>query len=166
MDKASVKQLYDEHSLAVYKYLLQIFRSANQAEESLQEVFVRFFKHSQRHKIANIRRDLLKIAHNLCDDFMADKIRYERWLTSLDLIEETADVSDGTYWHQLRRQIVLSLQKQKDEYARVFLLKMDHNLTYPEIAYVLGVSEKKVVGYFEDIRTILLTQFGEKICVS
>lgn len=158
-----IAQIYEQHSMAVYHYLLKLFRSEDHAEETLQEVFFRFFTRSKQSEIENIRSYLFRIAHNLFVDFVAKKSKDSKLLEKIDPAEFSDDFTVDIHFQELRKQIQDCLRATKPILEEAFILRVDQNLTYAEISYVLKISERTVLRYFEDIKTILIQNFKQEL---
>jgi RNA polymerase sigma factor (sigma-70 family) len=163
VDAAEQREIYEAHAPAVYHYLLKIFRSDELAEDHLQEVFFRFFKLTSNKPIEKVRSYLFRIAHNLYVDFISDKSRREKMLLSLQEKPQSADFTDESNWKLLKENILEFLQQKKEALATAFILRIDHEMTYLEIATALDVSERTIIRYFQDIQNILTQNFKKEL---
>lgn len=150
--RVTVTALYDQLHKPVYRYLLWMRVRPQEAEEILQESFLRLFSHlhSESPNI-NMRAWVYRVAHNLA----CSHARKQKFL--LEASPES--------WHQLCASFVDSstgpeealLQKEKLErlHARVLQLsQLQQNcvrlrlegLRYHEIAEILNASVSSVAG--------------------
>jgi RNA polymerase sigma-70 factor (ECF subfamily) len=74
-DETAVADLYDRHSRAIYSVILRILRSPSEAEEVLQEVFVRVWTRADSYdeRLGSPTAWLLRIARNRAIDRFRSK---------------------------------------------------------------------------------------------
>jgi RNA polymerase sigma-70 factor (ECF subfamily) len=149
--------LVSRHRRAVYNFILRYVHDAAQAEDLLQECFLRVVRGADRYeKQAKFSTWLYTIARNLCVD--AARRGKHRKAASLDapvggddgapLVEFVADKGPGTDRKVIDRQLAERIQaavaRLPDEQREIFLLREVSGLAFNEIAEVVGVPENTV----------------------
>jgi RNA polymerase sigma-70 factor (ECF subfamily) len=157
-DRAAFAQLVRRHQTALYNFALRQVRVQQQAEDVVQEVFVRVVQNAQDFKHeARFTTWVYTITRNLCIDHL--RKRALRKHPSLDesrseegegptLGEQTADprasVEREATGTELRERIARAVDKLPDDQREVFLMREVANLPFKEIADITGVPENTV----------------------
>lgn len=146
---ALIEKLFNEHRAALLQYLTRLLSSADDAEEVLQETYVRLLRLEHLdHLDDQVRRFLFKIATNLARDrFRLRKTHSASSHVPYELVEiageeETpAEIVDWNAGMQVIKQVLLDLPPR---HRQVFLLHVTQNMSYRNIAKHLNVSAKTV----------------------
>lgn len=144
--EASVEQVYRETRGAIYSYLLCLGVPSAQAEEVMQEVYLRLCQTMRKgEQIVNQRAWLFRVAHNL-----GLKVRAkEKPFCSLspDWERFTPSAVESPERGMLEREKMRSLQAALESLSaqqRNCLYLRSEGLRYREIAEVMGVSSSTV----------------------
>ncbi len=157
-DVRAFELLVTRHRKAVYNFIVRFVRDAAQAEDVLQETFLRVIKSADAYeKQAKFTTWLYTIARNLCVD--AARRGKHRRAASLDapvnndpeapaLIERIADAGAGVDRQAIGRQMALRMQEAiaqlPDEQREIFILREVNDLQFNEIADIVGCPENTV----------------------
>ena len=184
MDRTTFELLLQEHRDAVYRTARYLVRNVEDAEDVVQETFVRLWKTREDIRIENVRSWLLRVCRNLClDALRRRKVRDQARLTADQVTErgrigiETAEddgrdrsleVSDlGT--GALRTELALDIEKLvhamgelKEPQRSIILLREVQDLSYEEIAETLDLSLSAVKVYLHRARRKIRTAFEEE----
>jgi RNA polymerase sigma factor (sigma-70 family) len=157
-EAAYAKELFEIHRLSLYRYLKGLLRSRDDANEVLQETYLRLlrqpgFEHVQR----NVRAYLFQIATNLVRDHFRQRQRSAPSRGSHHTFApeaETPDLANGPdlalQAEQLRQIVVAALATLDSEVRLALLLHRFRDLTHREIATFLQVSERTVERYIKE----------------
>jgi RNA polymerase sigma-70 factor (ECF subfamily) len=132
------QELYEAHVDDVYRFALSLARDRHQAEDITSETFVRAWARNDRIRTETLRGYLFTIARNL----FLDGRRGSRRQATLD--EALVDPAPGPAERSAagaaldRAERVLRALPEADRTA--FLLRVQQDLPYAEIARVLGIS--------------------------
>jgi RNA polymerase sigma-70 factor (ECF subfamily) len=158
-DRGAFATLVRRHQTPLYNFAYRQLRAPQQAEDVVQEAFVRVVQNAADFKHeARFTTWLYTITRNLCIDQM--RKRALRKHASLDeprrgeeedgptLGEQTADArasverqATGT---ELKERIAKAVETLPDEQREVFLMREVANLPFKEIAEITGVPENTV----------------------
>lgn len=157
-DRAAFAQLVRRHQSPLYNFAFRQVRSAQVAEDVVQEAFVRVVQKSADFKHeARFTTWVYTITRNLCIDHL--RKRALRKHPSLDesrgeegdgptLGEQTADprasVDREATGSELKERIARAVETLPDEQREVFLMREVSNLPFKEIAEITGVPENTV----------------------
>ncbi len=152
--RRQIAQLFAETRTSLYRYLVSIGIRPSQADDVIQEAFVRFYQQLEAGtKIKNPRAWLFRVAHNLCVSLQ----RVERRLVSVPggLYEGEATGSFGAridsqsnpeelYLKGERMKRMEAGMSQLTQPQRQCLYLRAEGLRYREIAVVLGIGISSV----------------------
>jgi len=144
-----VERLFTAHRTALLQYLTRLLHSAEDAEEIVQETYIRVLKLDDlSHLDSEVRRFLFRIATNLARDrFRQRKARAHDAHVPFDMLElegsseAPEEIVDWDAGMVVLRQALLDLPPR---HRQVFLLHVTENMSYRTIAKHLGVSTKTV----------------------
>ncbi len=156
-DVRAFELLVTRHRKPIYNFILRFVRDAAQAEDVMQETFLRVIKGAEAYeRQAKFTTWLYTIARNLCVD--AARRGKHRKAASLDapigdddgaaLIDMISDGKDGADRQasdgELRARMQKAIAALPDEQREIFLLREMADLQFNEIARVVGCPENTV----------------------
>ena len=154
------RQLFDCYKGRIYAFLFSLLRSHDEAEELLQNVFVKLWEARERlDKSLSLNAYIYKIAKNDALNYMRQKayrIALEReFLTKNSNADEDLELSlIGKDLEKYVNSLIDDIPSRRRE---IFLLKYRQKMSYKEIAMQLGISEntvdtqlRKALGFLRD----------------
>lgn len=141
--RALIMEWYDTYSHVLVKYLAKMLNDPYQAEDLMQETFIKAYQYALRDEIQYPKTFLFRIAHHLA----IDHVRKQRPLQmikelvvkdsrpSIETIIEIKEESKELY------EAILSL---KPAYRQVIILRKIEEFSIKETAMILDWSESKV----------------------
>ena len=138
-----MSQLYDSYGLRLYHYLLTILRSQNDAEDVLQEVFLRLVRQRRRlRKVRNLTGYLFATARNEARRFMKRRHGYREAVEDLRnmAILESAAVGNPSLEEEEVEEINKVLARLPQDQREVMVLKVYEELSFRGIAQVMRIS--------------------------
>jgi RNA polymerase sigma-70 factor, ECF subfamily len=157
--EAALPYLDDAYTLA--RYLL---RDASDAEDAVQECFLRAYKHFDSYRGPAMKPWLFAILRNVC------RAEYARRAgTRTGAIEDVADSAEATpLWHEAPETPEAQMLREKDSasirrliaalaepFREIFVLREIQNLSYREIADVAAVPVGTVMSRLARARAML-----------
>jgi RNA polymerase sigma-70 factor (ECF subfamily) len=144
-DHEAFKLLVDRHSRSLYRLAFRMTGRAEDAEDVVQETFIRAYRQLSRFEArANVSTWLYRIAFNCSVDFLRAKPR--RQATSDDeVLERLAAKSDGptmddlVYAGQIGEQLQVALGGLSEKERAAFLMRHYHGCSIEEIGSTLGM---------------------------
>lgn len=145
-----IMELYDSHSSSLYKYLRTLGLVRDEAEDVIQEAFLRLASHLlEGGADSNLRSWIFQVAHNLSMDKHRGRRRSKTSNEAVDeiTVEPTDPAADPEqiYLHKETIQRVNSAMTRLTPQQRNGVLLRAQGLRYMEIASVLGVSESRAI---------------------
>lgn len=140
-DHAAYRELVDRYKHAGYRVALQILREPADAEDALQEAFVKAYVHLESYKPAfrfytwfsTIVRHV-SLSHLRARDWLVTPLTDDLARPARALIEESPELAALA---ATRAEIIRdAVNLLPDRYRRVLILRYWHDLSYEEIARV------------------------------
>ncbi|UCC68941.1 MAG: RNA polymerase sigma factor [Armatimonadota bacterium] len=130
---------YDAYSAALYRYLLALLSDAQDAEDTLQEIFLAVARRGERTRVANLHAYLFRAARNQALLALRRRRRHqkEQAAAALSWIDPEACAPEQ---REIAIDIARALQQLPPEQREVIALKLSEGLTFREIAKLCGVS--------------------------
>lgn len=158
-------QLYDQHSRAVFYLALRYLGDVPKAEDATHDVFLKAFRRLDQFRgDASVRTWLYRIAINHCNNLSQSWHNRHIHANSEDAIwEKSPAKSDSPFrvleTKELGQRIQQSLGALPDEYRLLLLLVADEELSYDEIAALVGQSTDAVRGKLHRARRAFAMHF-------
>ena len=157
IDRTDLAALVQTHSGLLFRVAQSILRSPSEAEDVVQDVFIRVLKHRHSlHSITNTRVWLIRIAWNLAID-RKRRIQPEQIdeLFAQSLV--TSDIPADQAYDQAQRMtsVLREIERLPKRERHVLLLSAIDELGTAEMAQVLGRSESAVRALLFRARTRL-----------
>lgn len=135
------RQLYERYKTPMYRLCLRYAADATEAEDMLQEGFIRVFSDLPQFRGEGalggwIRQVVLRSALQ----FLRKRLRQGAWVSEEHIPEQPAPDTASETQDEAQR-IVQLLQKLPEGYRAVFNLFVIEEFSHKEIAEMLGISE-------------------------
>jgi RNA polymerase sigma-70 factor, ECF subfamily len=162
-----IAALYDEHSRAIFYLALRFLGDPQKAEDATHDVFLKAFR-----SLGNFRGDasartwLYRIAINHCQNLNQSwHNRHVQTGADDTLWENAAAKTDSPLrvleTKELGQRIQKTLDSLSDEYRLLLLLVADEELSYDEIAALLGQTADAVRGKLHRARKTFAARFEQ-----
>lgn len=144
-----ILKLYEQFSPSIYRYLKSLGILADEAEDLVQETFLRLAAHlREAGDNTNLRSWLFRVAHNLSMDIHRARRRGQS-IADLDAENDLVDLGTNPESRYLKEEQLRRLDEAMSTLTsqqRNSILLRAEGLRYWEIASVLGVSEQRAVN--------------------
>jgi RNA polymerase sigma-70 factor (ECF subfamily) len=151
MDNQILLNLYKKQSKIIFGYLIKNGCTREEAEDIVQESFVKAIKYMDGVQNGKLSSWLFKVAINEFRNRMKKQKRvYQLSIDEEDFANRLADEEDFTEDILLKErnsEIKSCLDKLNDGYRELLILKYGLELSYKEIAVLLGMQETVVKTY-------------------
>jgi len=148
---------YQDQAWTLARYLL---KDPAEAEDAVQEAFMKLWKHQQRVDPDRIRPWLMKVTRNLCLDRLRRRHptqEWEEWQQPDDAHGPLQDVQQ----HELGEWLKHSINGLTEPYRSLVVLRDVQQHSYEEVANVLELSLPQVKVYLHRARKQLREQLAE-----
>lgn len=136
--------LYDAYGGALYRYLLALLGSADEAEDALQEVFLGLLRRPHDVPIEQWRPYLFRAAHNQALGLLRRRQREEPLSETSWIDTGSGDFADREFAFDVDRAVRLLPREQRE----VIFLKLSEGLTFRQIASVLGIPQNTAASRY------------------
>ena len=166
---AELGSLYDEHSRAIYYLALRFLGDPQKAEDATHDVFLKAFRRLEQFRgDASVRTWLYRIAINHCQNLCQSWHNRHIHANSEDAVwESSAAKTDSPLrvleTKELGERIQKTLDALSDEYRLLLLLVADEELSYEEIAALVGQSADAVRGKLHRARKAFAAHFEKTV---
>lgn len=138
--------LYQEYSPRIHRFAISYLKSESDAEELVQEVFMRLWeKRMNLQESGNIRAYIFKIAANCIYDLIRKKNVQQAFF---DFISDKSLSSDNTWqevvFQDMHNQINSLIKQLTPQQQRIFQLSKFEGLSNDEIAKKLQLSKRTI----------------------
>ena len=148
------QDLYKTYATDVYRFSYWLCGDAVDAEDITSETFLRAWNHREKIRTETMKAYLLSIARNL----YLERLRKHRLHT--ELTDAMPDPGPGLDKRSEDRDALVRIQKAlqqiKEEDRTAFILRVQHELPYAEIARVLQLSLSAVKVKVHRVRLKLI----------
>ena len=135
------RELFREHGTAIYRFAVALLRHSQDAEDVVQETFLKLLQHLEGGgDTANLRGWLFTVAANAARDRQRKRMRWTPWSSDHDRAVEPPPLADEDGRH---RAVRASLRHLPDR-DRLLLALRAQGLSYRDIAEAAGVKESSV----------------------
>lgn len=160
------ESLFRELYAPLYRYATGILSDDMQAEEVVQEVFLKLWQQRDQTNIEiNIRSYLYRAVHNHCMNLLSHekvKQKYQDYARSRTA-QYAASPVESIYADQLKADIVSAMKKIPEKCRVIFHLSRQEELSYREIAEQLGISIKTVENQMSKALKILRDELKDHL---
>lgn len=139
-------ELYKIYSLRLYHFALSILKSADDAEEVVQNTFFRIWE--QREKIQSsqaLKAYIFTIAYHIIIDLMRSRLKEKKYREAI--IEKATinyDIEEAIEFGDLLDRINLIIKDLPPRKLEIYQLSRVNHLSHNEIAEKLGITVKTV----------------------
>ncbi len=137
----NLEELYDRYGEKLYYYLVVRLGSCQDAEDILQEAFLRFARYSVRWKwIKNPKAFVFKVVRNEANRFLKRKVMRQKTLElNPDHKNAIASIIQGPD-KESEEILAESLARLPDNQREIVMLKVFEGMTFKEIARFCNLS--------------------------
>jgi len=150
-DISAFDKIYEKYSKRLYLFVYGIIKSKNDAEDIVQEVFVKIWdKRETINEHFSFQSFLFTIAHNTTINLIRKKIKetdFASYLKSTQKQVKISSVISEIEYKELKKQLEYTISKLPERQQQVYSLSRDEELSYKEIAEKLSISVNTVENH-------------------
>jgi RNA polymerase sigma factor (sigma-70 family) len=155
-DVEFARGLFSAQSHLLYRYLRRLLHSTDDAQEAVQETFLRVLRQPQLDRIRQAPKAyLFQTATNLARDWIRQRARVSRRSCPEEIVTHQSQGCESSpelalEGEQTCQRLVAELERMKPAMRAALLLRQFDDLPHKEIARRLGISERTVERYIKD----------------
>jgi RNA polymerase sigma factor (sigma-70 family) len=163
-DATAMERLVEQYQVDVFGLCVRLLQHRHDAEDVVQEVFLRVFRSLRRFDLSRpLRPWIMGIAVNRCRTWMSQRVGRPELV---DYLQETVAFTENGDAAELAREIQTAVKSLRLEYQSVFVLYHDRGLPYEEIAQALGKPVGTVKTWLHRARMEVLDRLRERGMIS
>ena len=155
------RRLFDEHSEALHHFAYYKSGDAAQAEDIVQESYLRLWKNCATVSLEKAKQFLFAVANNL----MLDQFKHKKVVLKFQAVQRVHQNSQDPQFlleeQEFKTKLEAAIAALPEGQREVFLLNRIDKLKYREIAERLGISQKAVEKRMHNALVFLRDQFGK-----
>ncbi|HKJ39098.1 MAG TPA: RNA polymerase sigma factor [Anaerolineales bacterium] len=149
------QDLYNTYAVDVYRFSYWLCGNSAEAEDITSETFLRAWTHRDNIRTETLRAYLLSISRNL---YLESLRRHKPHSRISEAHPDSGPGVEAAYEHRDEiRSIQAALQQIREVDRTAFILRVQHELPYEEIARVLGLSLSAVKVKVHRVRLKLIS---------
>lgn len=170
-DAVALDLLVERYRRALFSWLMGMTGNHADAEDLFQDIWFRVIRHAGRFNDVSFKAWLWKIARNILIDFR----RKRKPDLSLDAVDENDDQpllnqlqasdigpAESVERNDLRKRVMRAVALLPEVQRDVFLMRVQGNLSFGEIATALGIPLNTALGRMHDAMTKLKKTLGDE----
>ncbi len=143
--------IYKKYSRRLYGFVLRYVKQETDAEEIVQEVFIKIWKSRDAiNTYSSFESFLFTIAHNATVNLLKKRVpeqKYKEYVKSLQHIDESYELTDEIYYKELIDKFQDLLKELSPRQQEIYQLSREEGLSHKEIAEKLGISTNTVKNH-------------------
>lgn len=143
-DRIAFYNLYERYSKRLYGFVLRYIKQESDAEEIVQEVFIKIWESRNNIDVySSFESFLFTVAYNAVISLFRKRTtekKYLEHLKSLQQIDNAPDLTDEIYFKELNKKVKSLLNELTPRQKEIFQLSREEGLTHDEIAKKLNIS--------------------------
>lgn len=169
-DRVAFYHIYERYSKRLYGFVLRYIKQKEDAEEIVQEVFVKIWE--SRNKIdaySSFESFLFTIAYNTTISLLRKRTNEKKYLEHLKSIQQpdnSPDLIDEIHFNELNDRVQSLLNELTPRQKEIFKLSREEGLTHDEIAKKLDITVNTVKKHITNTLTFLKTQIDTDLTIS
>ena len=169
-DIRAFDKIYEKYSTRLYLFVNGIIKSQKDAEDIVQEVFLKIWNNREKiNEYLSLQSFLFTIAHNTTISIIRKKINENNYVSYVKSLQNAKELSSGEVeleFKQLETHYNTILNKLPDRQKEVYLLSREEELSYKEIAERLGISVNTVENHMVKALKFLRTNMKNASFIS
>jgi len=156
------RHIVQQYQVPVFRYCYHMLGAVEEAEDAVQEVFIKAYRKLDRYKEGtSFSSWLYKIAYNHCVDHLR-KRRYCQFVPLCDsIIGDSDTMSCSLENDELSQPLQQAISKLSPDDRTILMLRVLEEKSYEEIAGILGKRSSTVRKRYERLRKKLQQSINE-----
>lgn len=169
-DMIAFYNIYERYCKRLFRFVLRYIKNEADAEEIVQEVFVKVWEARSKIDIySSFESFLFTIAYNSTISLFRKRVRekkYLEYLKFLQHLEKAPDLIDEIQFNDLNGKVQMLLNKLTPRQKEIFLLSREERLSHEEIAKKLDISVNTVKKHMVNTLAFLRSGLGSGMMVN
>lgn len=169
-DRVAFYHLYERYSRRLYAFVLRYIKQGADAEEIVQEVFIKIWDaRSNIDVYSSFESFLFTIAYNATISLLRKRLNEKKYLEHLKLLQQfdnVPDLNDEIHFNELNRKVQILLNELTPRQKEIFQLSRERGLTHEEIANKLNISVNTVKKHMVNTLAYLKSNIDSNLMIN
>ena len=169
-DMIAFYNIYERYCKRLFRFVLRYIKNEADAEEIVQEVFVKVWEARSKIDIySSFESFLFTIAYNSTISLFRKRVSEKKYLEYLKLLqhlEKAPDLIDEIQFNDLNSKVQILLNELTPRQKEIFLLCREDGLSHEEIAKKLDISVNTVKKHMVNTLAFLRSGLGSGMMVN
>lgn len=169
-DRVAFYNLYERYSKRLYGFVLQYVKVDSDAEEIVQEVFIKIWgKRKTIDVYSSFESFLFTVAYNATMSLLRKRVtenKYLAHLQSIQQVNETTEPNTELYYNELNEKLKSLLNELTPRQKEIFILSREEGLTHEQISKKLSISVNTVKKHMSNTLSFLKSHLNNGVIVS
>lgn len=162
--------IYERYSRKLYGFVLRYIKQEADAEEIVQEVFLKIWKSRSHIDVySSFESFLFTIAYNFTISLLRKRVNEKKYLEHLrerQQIERAVDLMDEIQYNELNERVNSLLKKLTPRQREIFMLSRYEGLSHEEIAKKLNISVNTIKNHLVSALSFLKSNLDSDLMVN
>lgn len=168
-DKVAFYNIYERYSKRLFGFVIRYIKLEADAEEIVQEVFVKIWESRNRIDVySSFEVFLFTIAYNTTMSLLRKRSSEKKYLDHLKAIQisHSPDLIDEIHFNELNEKVKSLLDELTPRQKEIFQLSREEGLTHDEIARKLNISVNTVKKHMVNTLAYLKSHIDNGLVVN
>jgi RNA polymerase sigma-70 factor (ECF subfamily) len=167
---AAFDAIYNKYSHKLYEFVLRYLKQEEDAEEVVQEVFIKIWEARSKIDVyLSFESFLFTIAYNTTISLLRKRVsetKSREYLKSRQQIDTAEHVTDELQFKELNHKVQSLLKQLTPRQKEIYILSREESLTHKEIAKKLNISENTVKNHLVTTLKYLKSHIDSTLAIS
>lgn len=163
-DRVAFYIIYERYSKRLYGFVLRYIKQEADAEEIVQEVFLKIWEARNRIDVfSSFESFLFTIAYNTTIGLLRKRVTERKYLDYLKTLQQPDESPGGdqeVHFRELNENVHILLNRLTPRQKEIFLLSREEGLSHEEIAGKLQISVNTVKKHMVNTLAFLKSHIG------
>ena len=169
-DRVAFYNIYERYCKRLYGFVLRYIKQEDDAEEIVQEVFVKLWEARDKIDVySSFDSFLFTIAYNTTMSLFRKRIKekkYLEYLKSIQQVQNAPNVIEEIHFNELNASVQSLLEQLTPRQKEIFQMSREEGLVHDEIAKKLGISVNTVKKHMTNTLIFLKSNMDNNLLVS
>ncbi len=147
MKRQTFRNVVDDHQDRLFSAAVYILGNTAEAEEVVQEVFIKLWQQKQTLKDTHLRAWLLKVTRNACLDLIRKRVHQRNYAVAAGAQSNVLTLYTEAEAAELGDDLQQMINGLKEPYRSLIVMREVEGYRYNEIGQALDLSEQQVKVY-------------------
>jgi RNA polymerase sigma-70 factor (ECF subfamily) len=169
-DRVAFYNIYERYCKKLYSFVFRFIKQEEDAEEIVQEVFVKIWKSRKNiDENSTFESYLFTIAYNTTISLFRKRTKEKKYLENLKALQQisnTPDIIDEIHFKELNAALQALLNRLTPRQKEIFQQSREEGLTHAEIAKKLDISVNTVKKHMANTLSFLKSHLDRSLIIN